>query len=56
MKFRTFTEKQTGKSIKILYSDGRGEYVNTDMREYLSIHRIYYETTMAETPEQNEVA
>ena len=56
IKFRTFTEKQTGKSIKILHSDGGGEYVNTDMRKYLSIYGIHYETTTAETPEQNGVA
>src|SRR5271163_673564 len=56
IKFRTFTEKQTGKSIKILHSDGGGEYVNTDMRKYLSIYGIHHKTTTAETPEQNGVA
>ncbi|GAC1660287.1 MAG: hypothetical protein PVS3B3_30240 [Ktedonobacteraceae bacterium] len=56
MKYKSFTEKQTGKSIKILHSDGGGEYVNTEMREYLTLHGIHHETTTAETPEQNGVA
>ena len=56
VKYKTFTKKQTGKSLKILHSDGGGEYINTDMHEYLSIHGIHHETTVAETPEQNRVA
>jgi hypothetical protein len=54
--FKTLIEKQTGKSIKILHSDGGGEYINTDMRTYLSTHGIRHETTTAEMPQQNGVA
>ena len=56
IEYRTLVEKQTGKSIKILHSDGEGEFINTDLSEYLSTNSIHHKTTVAETPEQNGVA
>ena len=54
--YRTLVERQTGNPIKILRSDGGGEYINNEMREYLGKHGIHHETTAAHTPEQNGVS
>jgi len=56
VEYKTFHEKQTGKSLKILRSDGGGEYINFDMHEYFTRNGIHHETTTADTPEQNGVA
>ena len=45
-----------GKSLKILQSDGRGEYVNKKMSEFFTKYGIHYETTTTDTPKQNRVA
>ena len=49
-------ETQSGKKLKILRSDGGGEYINAEMHEYLAENGIRHETTTAETPQQNGVA
>ena len=49
-------ENQSSKKLKILRSDGGGEYVNHDMHNYLAEKGIRHETTVAETPQQNGVA
>jgi len=54
--YKTYTEKQTGKSLRILRSDGGGEYVNSNMREHFTKCGIRHETTTAETPQQNGIA
>jgi len=55
-RYRALVEKQIGKQVKCLRSDGGGEYVNQEMREYLSRNGIRHETTTADTPQQNGVA
>src|SRR5665213_3246318 len=52
----TYVENQSGEKLKILRSDGGGEYINTEMREYLAEKGIRHETMVAETPQQNGVA
>jgi len=54
--FKNLVEKQTGKSIKIFRSDGGGEYINTDFKDFFAKNGIRHETTVAETPQQNGVA
>ena len=49
-------ETQSGKNLKILRSDGGGEYINAEMYEYLAENGIRHETTTAETPQQNSIA
>ena len=56
VRYRTLVEKQTGERIKILRSDGGGEYVNDRMRDLFSENGILHETTVADTPQQNGVA
>ena len=49
-------ETQTGKNIKILRSDGGGEYVSGDFKAYLKSKGIIHEMTNAYTPPENGVA
>ena len=51
VEFRLFVEKQIDKTIKVLHSDSGGEYINTDMKNYLTLHGIHHEVTTAHTPE-----
>ena len=46
----TYVENQSGEKLKILRSDGGGEYINTEMHEYLAKKGIHHETTVAEMP------
>src|SRR5665213_1325977 len=55
VKHLTYVENQSDEKLKILRSDGGSEYINTEMREYLAEKGIRYETTVAETPQQNGV-
>src|SRR5271163_4703285 len=52
----TLVENQSGKKLKILRSDGGGEYINSEIYNYLTEKGIRHETTVAETPQQNGVA
>jgi hypothetical protein len=54
--YKALIETQTGKKLKILRSDGGGEYINDEMHQFLAKHGIRHETTTAETPQQNGVA
>jgi Reverse transcriptase (RNA-dependent DNA polymerase)/Retrotransposon gag protein/Integrase core domain/Chromo (CHRromatin Organisation MOdifier) domain/GAG-pre-integrase domain len=56
LKYKAFAEKQTGKLIKIMRSDGGGEYINSIMQNYFTDNGISYEMTTAYTPQQNGVA
>ena len=49
-------EKQSGKSLKILRSDGGGEFVNSELRNHFVKNGIHHETTTADTPQQNGTA
>src|SRR5277367_5505308 len=51
-----YVENQSGQKLKILRSDGGGEYINTEMKNYLAGKGIRHETTVAETPQQNGIA
>jgi len=54
--YKSFAERQTDQTIKAFRSDGGGEFVNNEMREYFVSHGIRHETTTAYTPQQNGVA
>lgn len=59
IKFRQFkaaVELLTGKKIKILRTDGGGEYVNREMANELAAWGIIHQTTTAYTPESNGVS
>jgi hypothetical protein len=54
--FHVNAEKQTGKPLKVLRSDGGGEYINAVFRDYLKSKGINHEVTVPDSPQQNGVA
>lgn len=54
--FKARVENQTGKRIKILRTDNGKEYVNNEMKKFLSKSGIEHQTTIPYTPEQNGLA
>ena len=49
-------EKETGKPLKCLRTDNKGEYIYHEFREYCSKHGIRLEKTVPGTPQHNGVA
>src|SRR5258708_23225397 len=49
-------EKETGKSLKTLCTDGSGKYMSRNFTSYLAEHGIKHEITNAYTPQENEVS
>ena len=56
IEFKTLVENETNKRIKILRSDGGGEYVNHKFRTYLQNYGIKHQVTVPYSPQQNGVA
>jgi len=54
--FKTSVEQLIGQPIKIFRSDGGGEFVSHEMRDFLSRNGIRHELTTPYTPQQNGVA
>ena len=52
--FKRFVETRFQKSIKTLYSDNGGEFI--DLKSYLLLHSITHYTTAPHTPQQNGVS
>jgi transposase InsO family protein len=48
-------ETQTGKKIKILYTNNGGEYINIDVQNICSEASIQLQHTVPYTPQQNVV-
>ncbi|MCI29596.1 hypothetical protein A2U01_0050805, partial [Trifolium medium] len=55
-KFKTLVEKQSDKSIKVLKTDGGGEYTSTDFENYCKEQGIIHEITAPYTPQHNGLA
>ncbi len=49
-------EKETGKSLKILHTDGRGEYTSSAFNTFLAKNGIKREVTNPYTPQENGVS
>ena len=49
-------ENQTGKKIRVLRIDNRGEYTSNEFMEYCLAEGIKKEHTVPHTPQQNGVA
>ena len=56
VKFKAFTERQSGQKLKILMTDRGGEFTSKEFQNYCSSQGIKRELTVRYTPEQNEVA
>ena len=50
------TELETSKRLKVLRSDGGGEYTGRELGKYLEEKGIQHEITTPDTPQHNEVA
>jgi transposase InsO family protein len=54
--FKANVEKQSDHKIKILRSDGGGEYIGGQFQDFLKQEGIEHQLTMPDSPEQNGVA
>ncbi|MCO5552099.1 hypothetical protein L7F22_005609 [Adiantum nelumboides] len=54
--FKVMAEKQTGKYVQCLRSDGGGEYFSNEFSSFLKKHGIQRQFTCRYTPQQNGVA
>ena len=54
--FKAEAEKQSGRFVKVLRSDGGGEYDSREFVEFCKHHGIKNQTTTRYTPQQNGVA
>ena len=55
-KWKALVENASGKKMKVLRTDGGGEYTSTEFEEFLKSAGIRHEQTIPKTPEQNGVA
>ncbi|CAJ2663346.1 unnamed protein product [Trifolium pratense] len=55
-KFKTLVEKQSDKSIKVLRTDGGGEYTSKEFENYCKEQGIIHEITAPYTPQHNGLA
>jgi transposase InsO family protein len=55
-RFKVLIEKETGRSIKILRTDGGGEYTSKDFEAFYVNHGIVHEVTTPYTPQHNGLA
>lgn len=54
--FQTYVERQTGKSIAVLWSDSGTEYVNAEMDKCLVSKGIQHQKSISYTPKQMDIA
>ncbi|GAU33536.1 hypothetical protein TSUD_143290 [Trifolium subterraneum] len=55
-RFKTLVEKQSDKSIKVLITDGGGEYTSKEFENYCKDQGIIHEVTTPYTPQHNGLA
>ena len=55
-KFKILVEKQSGKSIKILRTDGGGEYTSKVFEKFCEDNGVVHEVTAPYTPQHNGLA
>lgn len=55
-KFKVMAEKQSGMSLKILRTDGGGEYTSNEFESFCVKHGIQHEITAPYTPQHNGLA
>jgi FtsZ-interacting cell division protein YlmF len=53
--FKASTENQVGNTLKVVRSDGGGEFMSIDFKEFCDKHGIKREYTIPGTPQQNGV-
>ncbi|GAU17773.1 hypothetical protein TSUD_171610 [Trifolium subterraneum] len=55
-RFKTLVEKQSDKQIKVLRTDGGGEYTSKEFENYCKDQGIIHEVTTPYTPQHNDLA
>lgn len=55
-RFKVMAEKQSGKFIKVLRTDGGGEYTSNEFENFCVTHGIEHEITTPYTPQHNGLA
>ena len=55
-KFHAMVERETGKHLKCLRNDNKGEYTSYEFKNYCFEHGIKHEKTIFGTPQYNGVA
>ena len=55
-KWKDLVENDSGKKLKVLRTDGGGEYTSTEFEDNLQLAGVRHEQTVPKTPEQNGVA
>ena len=56
LEWKEMIERESGRKLKILCTDNRGEYTSNEFQAYLRDNGIKHEMTIPKTPEQNGVA
>ena len=54
--YKVLSEKQSGKAIKVIRTDGGGEYTSKDVEFFCIQHGIIHEVTAPYTPQDNGLA
>jgi len=54
--FHTMIQNQFSAKIRVLRSDSRGEFINHQFKAFFQQQGLLYETSCAQTPQQNGVA
>lgn len=54
--FLALAERQTGRKLKALHTDGGGEYISKEFSDFLASYGIARRKTCVDTPQQNGVA
>ena len=55
-KWKKMVENQYDRKVKVLRTDGGGEYVSNEFDDFLNNSGIIHQTTVAKTPQQNGLA
>ena len=55
-KFCNMIRTQYNAQVQVLRSDNGGEYLSSELQQYLEAHRIIHQTNCSNTPQQNGVA
>lgn len=55
-RYQMMAGRHTGRNVKVLHSDGGGEYMSDEFQTYLADHRIEHKRTVPYSLHQNGVA
>lgn len=56
LEWKAMVEKSTGRKLKAIRTDNRGEFTSKEFEAHLTTERVHHEVTIPKNPEQNGVA